>query len=159
MRKFLTVVLLCMMHGAWCMATEVKSPNGNVKLNFSVDAFGRPTYSMTYKGKAVVLPSHLGLELAKDKHASKGLKETDLITGFTVKEEATSEKDETWTPVWGETKTIRNHYVEYVAVLQQQTEQKDDDFSLDDITATPREKTREEIIAEAEAAAFAEQDE
>ena len=31
-----------------------------------------------------------------------------------------------------------------------------DDFSLDDITATPREKTREEIIAEAEAAAFAE---
>jgi ribonuclease-3 len=33
---------------------------------------------------------------------------------------------------------------------------KDEDFSLDDITATPREKTREEIIAEAEAAAFAE---
>ena len=31
-----------------------------------------------------------------------------------------------------------------------------DDLSLDDITATPREKTREEIIAEAEAAAFAE---
>ena len=49
--------------------------------------------------------------------------------------------------------------VQSVALLQQQTEQKDDDFSLDDITATPREKTREEIIAEAEAAAFAEQDE
>ena len=32
----------------------------------------------------------------------------------------------------------------------------DDDFSLDGITAKPREKTREEIIAEAEAAAFAE---
>ena len=31
-----------------------------------------------------------------------------------------------------------------------------DDLTLDDITATPREKTREEIIAEAEAAAFAE---
>ena len=35
----------------------------------------------------------------------------------------------------------------------------DDDFSLDDITATPREKSREEIIAEAEAAAFAQEDE
>jgi ribonuclease-3 len=33
----------------------------------------------------------------------------------------------------------------------------EDEFSLDDITATPREKTREEIIAEAEEAAFAEQ--
>ena len=31
-----------------------------------------------------------------------------------------------------------------------------EEFSLDDITATPREKTREEIIAEAEEAAFAE---
>jgi ribonuclease-3 len=30
-----------------------------------------------------------------------------------------------------------------------------DEFSLDDISATPREKTREEIIAEAEDAAFA----
>jgi len=30
------------------------------------------------------------------------------------------------------------------------------DFSLDDITATPRAKSREEIIAEAEDAAFAE---
>lgn len=40
------------------------------------------------------------------------------------------------------------------AVSQHHTEQQDE-FTLDDITATPREKTREEIIAEAEAAAFA----
>ncbi len=53
------------------------------------------------------------------------------------------------------------HAIQYVAKNSQpnkeeKTEQ-DDDFSLDDITATPRAKTREEIIAEAEAAAFAEQ--
>lgn len=35
-------------------------------------------------------------------------------------------------------------------------QQEDNEFSLDDITATPHKKTREEIIAEAEAAAFAE---
>ena len=35
----------------------------------------------------------------------------------------------------------------------------DEEFSLDDITAIPVEKTREEIIAEAEAAAFAEEEE
>ena len=34
--------------------------------------------------------------------------------------------------------------------------QPDDEFSLDDITAAPKEKSREEIIAEAEAAAFSE---
>ena len=42
------------------------------------------------------------------------------------------------------------------AAPQRQTKQ-EDEFTLDDITATPREKTREEIIAEAEAAAFAEE--
>ena len=46
------------------------------------------------------------------------------------------------------------------SVLQQQTGKLQhadlDDLTLDDITAVPREKTREEIIAEAEAAAFAE---
>ena len=106
-------------------AATVASPNGNVVLKFEIDAQGRPTYEMTYKGKAVVLPSHLGLELAKDKHASKGLKETDLMEGFSLKSEQTTEFDETWQPVWGETRDIRNHYNEYAAVLQQQKEQRE----------------------------------
>jgi len=107
---------------AW--ATETKSPNGNIVLSFDIEQ-GRPVYSVTYKGRDVILPSHLGLELAKDKHATKGLKETDLMDGFTLKNEQTSTFDETWQPVWGETKNIRNHYVEYVAVLQQQAEQRE----------------------------------
>ena len=101
------------------------SPQGKVAVKFWVDAQGRPTYEMSYKGKPVVLPSHLGLELAKDKHASKGMDETDLMDGFAIKSEQTSEFDETWQPVWGETKDIRNHYVEYVAVLQQQKAQRE----------------------------------
>ena len=40
---------------------------------------GQPTYEMSYKGKTVCKPSHLGLELAKDKHASKGMEETSLM--------------------------------------------------------------------------------
>lgn len=41
-------------------------------------------------------------------------------------------------------------------VVLQPAKSAHDEFTLDDITVTPREKTREEIIAEAEAAAFAE---
>ena len=66
------------------LAGNVKSPNGNIELKFTIDDGGRPVYEMTYKGREVVKPSHLGLELAKDKHASKGLKETDLMDGFTL---------------------------------------------------------------------------
>ena len=100
------------------MAAEVKSPNGNVVLNFTVEE-GRPVYKMDYKGRPVVLPSHLGLELARDKHASMKMDERDLMDGFTLKNEKTSEFDETWQPVWGETRDIRNHYVEYAATLSQ----------------------------------------
>ena len=100
-------------------AQTVKSPNGQIQLNFKLADGGVPTYSMTYKGKDVVKPSRLGLELAKDQHASKKLNETDLMDGFTVKDTKTSTFDETWTPVWGETATIRNNYNELAVDLYQ----------------------------------------
>ena len=69
-------------------AQTVSSPSGLVSLTFSMDGT-RPQYSLTYKGKTVIKPSHLGLELARDKHASKGLQETDLMDGFVVEETLT----------------------------------------------------------------------
>ncbi len=100
------------------MAQTVTSPDGNVELKFSLDG-GKPYYDLTYKGKAVVKPSALGLELAKTKHASKGMDETDLMDGFTIADTKTSTFDETWKPVWGETSTIRNHYNELAVTLNQ----------------------------------------
>ena len=97
----------------------VSSPNGNVRVGFSLTADGTPTYTMSYKGKPVVRQSRLGLELAKDKHASKGMEETDLMDGFEEKKCSTSSFDETWKPVWGETSTIRNHYNEMEVRLYQ----------------------------------------
>ena len=113
------LLLLFMFVPFIAMAQSVKSPDGNVELKFSLTGNGRPTYEMTYKGKAVVKPSHLGLELAKDKHASKGENETDLMEGFSMKDSSTSTFDETWKPVWGETSTIRNHYNELTVSLVQ----------------------------------------
>ncbi len=116
-RSLFLMLLLAPMLAA---AATVTSPDGNVTLKFYTDNAGRPTYEMTYKGKAVVNASHLGLELARDKHASKGLDETDLISGFSITGEKTFTFDETWRPVWGETATIRNHYNELEATLTQQ---------------------------------------
>jgi hypothetical protein len=100
------------------MAQTVKSPNGNVSVKFSLDN-GRPVYEVSYKKRAVVKPSYLGLELAKTKHASKGMEETSLMDGFVVAKTDTSTFDETWKPVWGETATIRNHYNELAVTLNQ----------------------------------------
>ena len=123
MSKRLGLALLCIVQCALCMGTSVKSPNGNIELTFSVDDDGRPVYEMSYKGHPVVLPSHLGLELAQDKHASLGMQEHDLMHDFSVSKEETSTFDETWRPVWGETATIRNHYNELAVTLTQQWQQ------------------------------------
>ncbi len=118
---FFAALLLAVGNVARMSATVVKSPNGNIAVTVEVDDQGRPTYSMTFKGRDVVLKSHLGLELARDKHASRGLQETDLMAGFQVIGEETSTFDETWCPVWGETATIRNHYNELLISLRQVT--------------------------------------
>ena len=114
--QFLFALLLvpCM-----AVAQTVKSPDGKVAVTFSLSPSGQPTYEMTFKNKQVVKPSHLGLELAKDKHASKGLKETDLMDGFKITDTKISAFDETWIPVWGQFKKIRNHYNELAVSLHQ----------------------------------------
>ena len=88
---------------------EVSSPGGNVKVSFDTQA-GVPSYSVSYKGKAVVNPSKLGLELVNA---------DNLMDGFEVTDAKTSEFDETWQPVWGETRDIRNHYNEMLVEMKQ----------------------------------------
>ena len=90
-------------------AVEVKSPDGKVAVDFDVKN-GVPTYSMTFDGKTVIKPSTLGLELVNA---------NDLMDGFNIVGSETSAFDETWQPVWGETKDIRNHYNELLVKLRQ----------------------------------------
>lgn len=71
-----------------------------------------------------------------------------------MEEEPVSVPDEFMDPVAEEQEPQIAH--EPQVVRQESKTHQEDEFSLDDITATPREKTREEIIAEAEEAAFAE---
>ena len=94
------------------------SPNGKVVVRFGIDN-GRPYYTVQYGTKDVIKKSFLGLELAKDKHASKGMKETSLMDGFELMQTIKTSHDDTWKPVWGETDEIRNHYNEMTVSLLQ----------------------------------------
>lgn len=115
--KYLVITLLMLpMH---LLAETVKSPNGRVTLCFELLNGGVPSYRMSYKGKQVIKYSRLGLALAKNAHATAGDKETDLLDGFEIKNMRQATFDETWQPVWGETKNIRNHYNELAAELKQ----------------------------------------
>ena len=94
------------------------SPNGKVVVRFGIDN-GRPYYTVQYGTKDVIKKSFLGLELAKSKHASKGMEETNLMDGFELTQTIKTSHDDTWKPVWGETDEIRNHYNEMTVSLLQ----------------------------------------
>ena len=119
MKRLFFLINFSFLISHFSFGASVLSPNGNIELKFSLSEFGQPVYEVTYKNRPVIKPSHLGLELAKDKHASMGMREHDLLEGFTIAKEETTTFDETWRPVWGETATIRNHYNEYAVTLSQ----------------------------------------
>lgn len=104
---FAALLFLCVC----TFAQELRSPNGNLVLQFNVTSAGAPQYQLAYKNKAVIKPSTLGLELKNDKKS--------LLNDFAIASTQTNTFDETWQPVWGEVSNIRNNYNELAVTLQQ----------------------------------------
>ncbi|WP_199798300.1 glycoside hydrolase family 97 protein [Hymenobacter lapidiphilus] len=108
--------LLLLLTFLWTTATlaraeeQLQSPDKQLTLNVNLTADGTPTYSLTYKGRAVLKPSQLGLELKGTPNLTNGFVQTDAVRKAI---------DESWNPVWGEVKTIRNHYNELALTLTQ----------------------------------------
>lgn len=125
-------VLLTLFAAVAVMSLSAKevltSPDGNLKLTFELGENGTPLYSLEYKGKAVVLPSGMGLELrGQDRQISFGEeitksdhgKTVSLYDNFVQTNVARTASDTTWTPVWGEVATIRDNYNEMTVSLLQ----------------------------------------
>lgn len=93
----------------------VYSPDGKVKLSFSLSEEGRPQYSVDCGELPAVLTSGMGFELVGKSDDLKSHLDRDFeITGT-----SRGDCDETWNPVWGEETSIRNHYNEFVVNLMQ----------------------------------------
>lgn len=114
MRKTLLLLFLLLLGSGWMVqAQEISSPDKNLSLKFELNASGTPTYQLKYKKKDVIKTSKLGIE-TKDVPS--------FLTGFTVVKTEQATADESWNPVWGEQKTIRNHYNELLVTLSQKAE-------------------------------------
>ncbi len=110
MYRFSLLVFMCLL-ASFGQAQQLFSPSKAFELNVSLQSDGTPQYALQYKGKTVVRPSRLGLHLLNDRQG--------LLDGFRIEQVTTSSFDETWTPAWGETRTIRNHYNEMLVRLEQ----------------------------------------
>ena len=80
-----------------------------VKLSFTLDGEGRPVYQVWYGDKPVILPSALGFSLNED---------SLFYRGFQWAGTERRSVDETWQPVWGEVREIRDHYEQLVVHLR-----------------------------------------
>ena len=131
-KNFLLIVMSLCTALAVQAQSELVSPDGNLVMTFQLTDKGAPVYSLTYKHKDVIKPSRLGLELKKEDANAKTDFEwtpradtdrldakTNLMDGFSLADEKRAAFDETWSPVWGEEKSIRNQYNELAVTLYQ----------------------------------------
>jgi hypothetical protein len=80
----------------------VESPDRKVVITFDVgDERGDLIYSVAFEGRPIVSDSRLGLAL-KDA--------ASLETDFEISKVSTSSHDSTYSPIYGERKTIRDNY-------------------------------------------------
>lgn len=83
---------------------SMKSPDGALSVRVGLTSKGEPFYALDRGGEPVVLPSKLGFDLMDG---------SNLKEGFQLLSVAPPEEtDETWNPVWGEEREIRNHFNE-----------------------------------------------
>jgi hypothetical protein len=104
------ILLLLVISFSTINSQTIKSPDSNLSLTFSIDKEGVPTYQLIRENKTIINQSKLGIEL-------KDLPSFDK--GFVVTSVDTTMYDESWNPVWGEVKTIRNNYKELKIILVQ----------------------------------------
>lgn len=113
--KHWAAALALVLASGWsALAQTISSPNKGLQLHFSLSQDGAPMYRLSFAdGQEIIRPSHLGLEMTDAKKSfDKGLEVTD------TKE---STFDETWKPVWGEVKSIRNNYNELLVTLKKKS--------------------------------------
>jgi len=110
---FLKNLLATLLFAVICLQTiaqpSEKISKGKVRLEFTIDQSGSPAYAVFFGDKSVIRPSTLGFRLNVD---------SMFYISFKILGTERKSFDETWQPVWGETKYIRNNYNQLTVHLQ-----------------------------------------
>lgn len=104
------VLLFALFVAGTAVAQTIQSPSNKLTLTFQLSDAGEPVYRLNLGKRAIILPSRMGLEIKEG---------APFMSGFSIVKAETSLVDESWDPVWGEVKTIRNNYRQLRVTLQQ----------------------------------------
>ncbi len=91
-------------------AQDLTAAMDKIKLAFSLNETGTPIYSVSFEDKPVIKPSSLGFVFSNNENFN---------SGFELINSEQKSQDDTWQPVWGEVKEIRDHYNELIVHLKQ----------------------------------------
>ncbi|MGN0235615.1 MAG: glycoside hydrolase family 97 protein [Paludibacteraceae bacterium] len=98
---------------------SIVSPDGSLRLTFSLTSKGEPQYTLSRRDTAVLLPSSLGMTIAIDQ-ASNG-QMVNLSDGMRLLAADTASCDTVWETVWGEEQFIRDRHTRLTVRLQHRT--------------------------------------
>ena len=113
MNKFLQTLFLFITLMSY--SQTIQSPDNQLELKTGLTNSGQLFYSLSYKTKAIIKPSLLGLNLKNT---------TALASNFEIINTTTTTVNEKWNPVLGEQKEITNHYKQLVVELFQKSTQR-----------------------------------
>lgn len=106
----ITFTALLFFYASIIMAQSVQSPSQDIFAEFKLDESGKPYYTVSYKKRAVISKSNLGIEI-KDLPG--------LTDGFTITGTKAAVVNDSWRPVLGEVAIIHNKYNELKVMLEQ----------------------------------------
>lgn len=106
--KFFLLLSVITTLAAKAQQFTIASPDRTIQLVANLSANGNISYSVNYKARAVILPSALGM---KFKEPAVNLQQFRLI------KVDSSAYDQTWNPVWGEYRSIRDHHKQLIFSL------------------------------------------
>ncbi len=112
MKRLVNVIIILIINST-LFAQSLESPDGRLRMNFSLSEEGKPQYDLSLGTKAVIAKSSLGIRIKN---------RPGLDRNLLVRSTATLSHDETWKPLWGEESEIKNLYNELEVQLQQASE-------------------------------------
>ncbi len=94
---------------------SLSSPSERIKIDFTLDEQGTPTYQVAFDGKEIIKKSNMGFDF---------LEESSMKNGFEIIDSEELMMNENWEMPWGEQRMVNNHFEELKVMLQEKADPK-----------------------------------